>query len=41
MDKGKGVVIKMGSNEIQMSKMKETGLFAGSSNESSKISLIN
>ena len=37
MDKGKGVVIKMGSNEIQMNKMEGTGLFAGSGNESGKI----
>ena len=28
MDKGKGAVIKMGSNEIQMSKTEGTGLFA-------------
>jgi len=40
MDKGKGVVIKTGSNEIQMNKMEGTGLFAGSGNESDKISLI-
>jgi len=40
MDKGKGVVIKMGSNEIQMNKMEGTGLFAGSGNESGKISRI-
>ena len=29
MDKGKGVIIKMGSNEIQMNKMEGPGLFAG------------
>ena len=40
MDKGKGVVIKMGSNEIQMNKMEGTGLFAGSGNESGKVSRI-
>ena len=40
MDKGKGVVIKMGSNELQMNKMEGTGLFAGSGNESGKISRI-
>jgi len=40
MDKGKGVVIKMGSNEIQMNKMEGTGLFAGSGNESGKISRV-
>jgi len=40
MDRGKGVVIKMGSNEIQMNKMEGTGLFAGSGNESGKISRV-
>ena len=40
MDKGKGAVIKMGSNEIQMSKTEGTGLFAGSGNESGKVSRI-
>ena len=40
MDKGKGVVIKMGSNELQMNKMEGTGLFAGSGNDSGKISRI-
>ena len=30
----------MGSNEIQMNKMEGTGLFAGSGNESGKISCI-
>jgi hypothetical protein len=40
LDKAKGVIIKMGSNEIQMNKMEGTGLFAGSGNESGKISRI-
>jgi hypothetical protein len=40
MDKGKGVVIKIGSNEIEMNKMEETGLFSGSGNQSGKISRI-
>jgi SepF-like predicted cell division protein (DUF552 family) len=40
MDKGKGVVIKMGSNEIEMNKMEGTGLFAGAGNQSGKISRI-
>jgi type I site-specific restriction-modification system R (restriction) subunit len=40
LDKSKGVVIKMGSNEIQLNKMEGTGLFAGSGNESGKISRI-
>ena len=40
MDKGKGVVIKMGSNEIQLNKMEGTGLFAGSGNQSGKISRV-
>jgi hypothetical protein len=38
MDKGRGVVIKMGSNEIEMNKMEGTGLFAGAGNHSGKIS---
>ena len=38
LDKSKGVVIKMGSNEIEMNKM--AGLFAGSGNQSGKISRI-
>jgi hypothetical protein len=29
MKKGKGVVIKMGSNEIEINKIQGTGLFAG------------
>lgn len=37
LDKGKGVIIKMGSNEIEMNKMEGTGLFAGSGNKSGKI----
>ena len=40
LDKGKGVVIKMGSNEIDMNKMEGTGLFAGAGNKSGKISRI-
>jgi hypothetical protein len=40
MDKGKGIVIKMGSNEIEMNKMEGTGLFAGSGNQSGKISRV-
>jgi hypothetical protein len=40
MDKGKGIVIKMGSNEIEMNKMEGTGLFAGAGNKSGKISRI-
>jgi hypothetical protein len=40
MNKGKGIVIKMGSNEIEMNKMEGTGLFAGSGNQSGKISRI-
>jgi hypothetical protein len=40
LDKSKGVVIKMGSNEIQLNKMEGTGLFAGSGNKSGKISRI-
>jgi hypothetical protein len=32
MERGKGVVIKLGSNEIQLNKMEGTGLFAGSGN---------
>ena len=40
MDKGKGVVIKMGSNEIEMNKMEGTGLFAGAGNQSGKISRV-
>jgi hypothetical protein len=34
MDKGKGVIIKMGSNEIEMNKMEVTELFAGAGNKS-------
>jgi hypothetical protein len=40
LDKSKGVVIKMGSNEIELNKMEGTGLFAGSGNQSGKISRI-
>jgi hypothetical protein len=40
MDKGKGVVIKMGSNEIKLNKIQGTGLFSGSGNESGKMSRI-
>ena len=38
LDKGKGAVITMGSNEIEMNKMEGTGLFAGMGNKSGKIS---
>jgi hypothetical protein len=40
MDEGKGVTIKMGSNEIEMNKMEGTGLFAGAGNKSGKISRV-
>jgi|AntAceMinimDraft_5_1070358.scaffolds.fasta_scaffold59239_1 hypothetical protein len=40
MKKGKGIVIKLGSNEIEMNKMEGTGLFAGAGNQSGKISRI-
>jgi hypothetical protein len=40
MDRGKGIVIKLGSNEIDMNKMEGTGLFAGAGNKSGKISRI-
>jgi len=40
MERGKGVVIKLGSNEIEMNKMEGTGLFAGSGNQSGKISRV-
>jgi hypothetical protein len=40
MDEGKGIVIKLGSKEIKMNKMEGTGLFAGSGNQSGKISRI-
>ena len=40
MKKGKGIVIKMGSNEIEMNKMEGTGLFAGAGNQSGKISRV-
>ena len=40
MKKGKGIVIKLGSNEIEMNKMEGTGLFAGSGNQSGKISRV-
>jgi len=40
LNKGKGVVIKMGSNEIEQNKMEGTGLFAGAGNKSGKISRI-
>ena len=40
LDKSKGVVIKMGSNEIEMNKVSGTGLFAGSGNQSGKISRV-
>jgi hypothetical protein len=39
MDKGKGIVIKMGSNEIEMNKIQGTGLF-GAGNQSGKISRV-
>jgi hypothetical protein len=38
LDRGKGVIIKMGSQEIDMNKMEGTGLFAGMGNKSGKIS---
>ena len=38
LDEGKGAVITMGSNEIEMNKMEGTGLFAGAGNKSGKIS---
>lgn len=38
LDKGKGIIIKMGSQEIDMNKMEGTGLFAGMGNKSGKIS---
>jgi hypothetical protein len=40
LDKSKGVVIKMGSNEIEMNKIEGTGLFAGSGNQSGKMSRV-
>jgi len=40
MKKGKGIVIKLGSNEIEMNEMEGTGLFSGSGNQSGKISRI-
>jgi|AntAceMinimDraft_11_1070367.scaffolds.fasta_scaffold40942_1 hypothetical protein len=40
MERGKGIVIKMGSNEIEMNKMEGTGLFAGAGNQSGKISRV-
>ena len=40
MDKGKGIVIKLGSNEIELNKMEGNGLFAGSGNQSGKISRV-
>jgi len=40
MKKGEGIVIKMGSNEIEMNKMEGTGLFDGMGNKSGKISRI-
>jgi hypothetical protein len=40
MDRGKGVVIKLGSNEIELNKIQGTGLFAGSGNQSGKISRV-
>jgi hypothetical protein len=40
MKKGKGIVIKLGSNEIEMNKMEGNGLFAGSGNQSGKISRV-
>jgi hypothetical protein len=40
LDKSKGVVIKMGSNEIEMNKIEETGLFSDSGNQSGKISRV-
>jgi hypothetical protein len=40
LDRGQGVIIKMGSNEIEMNKMEGTGLFAGRGNKSGKISRI-
>lgn len=38
LDKGKGVILKLGSNEIDMNKMEGSGLFAGAGNKSGKIS---
>ena len=40
MKKGKGIVIKLGSNEIEMNKMEGTGLFSGPGNQSGKISRV-
>jgi len=40
LKKGKGIIIKMGSNENEMNKIPGTGLFAGAGNQSGKISLI-
>ena len=40
MERGKGVVIKLGYNEIEMNKMEGTGLFAGAGNQSGKISRV-
>jgi hypothetical protein len=40
MDRGKGVVIKLGSNEIEINKIQGTGLFAGAGNKSGKISRV-
>jgi len=40
LDKGKGAVKTMGSNEIEMNKISGTGLFAGAGNKSGKISRI-
>jgi hypothetical protein len=37
LEKGKGVIMKMGSNEIEMNKMEGSGLFAGMGNASGKI----
>ena len=40
LKKGKGIIIKMGSNENEMNKIPGTGLFAGAGNQSGKISRI-
>jgi len=40
LNKAKSVIIKMGSNKIQLNKMEGTGLFSGSGNQSGKISRI-
>jgi hypothetical protein len=40
LDKSKGVVIKLGSFEIELNKIQGIGLFAGAGNQSGKISRI-